>query len=434
MATPSIEPQIADLANGWLRQYKLDYRLEQQSLNPSIDNALNEYYSKRGGSGGNRPDCKLLLQDKNGNRWPILIEYKGYRDKLVKLDAEGHVANRNAKGQPDFKNINNYAVNGAVHYANALLHYTAYTDIIAIGITGHLDATDRLCHEIGVYYVSKNNFGSGQRVGDFTDLSFLAPAHFNAFIEKVKDLSLTPDEIENIKQRREQEINLSLVRLNNDIYQNEKGLSENDRVYLVAASIMATLGIPNKVRPLEKNELLSSEEENNRDGDIIVRKIKAFLKEKHLPANKRELIVRTLENTLTSDNINRPVNGESQLRRVFIKIFDDLGIYYKIGLTTDFTGRLFNEMYNWLGFTQDRLNDVVLTPSYVATLLARLARVDMDSFVWDFATGSAGLLVAAMNEMLADAKKKIHSPEELAIKENHIKAMQILGIEILPSI
>ena len=60
---------------------------------------------------------------------------------------------------------------------------------------------------------------------------------------------------------------------------------------------------------------------------------------------------------------------------------DDLGIYYKTGLTTDFTGKLFNEMYSWLGFTQDKLNDVVLTPSYVATLLVRLARVDMDSFV-----------------------------------------------------
>lgn len=434
MATKSVEPQIADLANGWLKQYKLDYRLEQQSLNPSIDNALNEYASKQGGTGGNRPDCKLLLPDEYGNRWPVLIEYKGYKDKLIKLDAEGHVANRNAKGQPDYKAINSYAVNGAVHYANALLHYTSYTNIIAIGMTGYNDATGKLCHEIGVYYVSKSNFGTGQSVGNYTDLSFLAPKHFNAFIEKTKELSLTPEEIENIKQRREQEINISLVRLNNDIYQNEKGLSENDRVYLVAASIMATLGIPNKVRPLEKNELISSEEENNRDGDIIVRKIKAFLKEKHLPTDKRDLIVRTLENTLTTDNINRPVNGESQLRRVFVKIVDDLGIYYKIGLTTDFTGRLFNEMYNWLGFTQDRLNDVVLTPSYVATLLVRLARVNMDSYVWDFATGSAGLLVAAMNEMLADAKKNIHSPEALAIKENDIKALQILGIEILPSI
>ena len=430
----SVEPNIADLANSWLKSYKLDYKLEQESLNTEIDQALNDYYSKNGGVGGNRPDAKLLLQDKNLVNYPILIEYKGYKDKLVKLDSEGKVANKTAKNQPDFKNINSYAVNGAVHYANALLHYTSYTDIIAIGMTGFKDDSGNLEYEIGVYYVSKSNFGIGQKVDDYTDFSFLKKTSFDKFIDKVKKLRLTQDEIERLKEQREQEINTSLVKLNNDIYQNEKGLSERDRVYLVAASIIATLGVPGKVAALEKQELKSSTEEENRDGDIILRKIKAFLNEKNLPQEKRELIVRTLQNTLTTDNINKVENGESQLKRVFTKIVDDLGIYYKIGLTTDFTGKLFNEMYSWLGFSQDKLNDVVLTPAYVATLLARLARVNMDSYVWDFATGSAGLLVASMNEMLNDAKDKIKSPDKFAIKSAEIKANQLLGLEILSEV
>ncbi len=132
----SVEPNVADLANGWMRSYKLDYKLEQESLNTEIDRALDEYFSKNGGVGGNRPDAKLLLRDKNMVNYPVLIEYKGYKDKLVALDSEGKVANKTAKNQPDFKHINSYAVNGAVHYANALLHYTSYTDIIAIGMTG----------------------------------------------------------------------------------------------------------------------------------------------------------------------------------------------------------------------------------------------------------------------------------------------------------
>ena len=432
--TQSVEPNIADLANGWLKSYKLDYKLEQESLNTEIDQALNDYYSKNGGVGGNRPDAKLLLQDKNLVNYPILIEYKGYKDKLVKLDFEGKVANKTAKNQPDFKNINSYAVNGAVHYANALLHYTSYTDIIAIGMTGFKDDSGNLEYEIGVYYVSKSNFGIGQKVDDYPDFSLLKKTNCDKFIDKVKNLKLTQDEIERLKEQREQEINTSLVKLNNDIYQNEKGLSERDRVYLVAASIIATLGVPGKVAALEKQELKSSTEEENRDGDIILRKIKAFLNEKNLPQEKRELIVRTLQNTLTTDNINKVENGESQLKRVFTKIVDDLGIYYKIGLTTDFTGKLFNEMYSWLGFSQDKLNDVVLTPAYVATLLARLARVNMDSYVWDFATGSAGLLVASMNEMLNDAKDKIKSPDKFAIKSAEIKANQLLGLELLSEV
>lgn len=431
----SIEPNIADMANSWLKSYELDYKLEQESLNTEIDQALNDYFSKNGGKGGNRPDAKLLLRADDGKYYPILIEYKGYEDKLVKLDSEGNVANKNAKNQPDFANINSYAVNGAVHYANAVLHYTSYTDVIAIGVTGHKDTSGKVIPQIGVYYVSKNNFGIGQKVDDFSDLSFLKKDHFNAFIEKVKQLQLTPEEIEKLKERREQEITTSLVKLNNDIFKSEKGLSENDRVYLVAASIMATLGdIDNNVYPLTKADLKSSNERNNTDGDIMLRKIESFLDAKKLPKDKKDLIVRTLQNTLTTDNINKVTDGESQLKRVFVKIVDDLGIYYKIGLTTDFTGKLFNEMYSWLGFTQDQLNDVVLTPSYVATFLCRLARVNKDSYVWDFATGSAGLLVAAMNEMLIDAKNTIKSPEQLAIKSANIKANQLLGLEILSNV
>lgn len=73
----------------------------------------------------------------------------------------------------------------------------------------------------------------------------------------MKQLQLSQEEIEKLREHREQEINASLVKLNNDIYNNEKGLSERDRVYLVAASIIATLGVPGKVAALEKSELNS---------------------------------------------------------------------------------------------------------------------------------------------------------------------------------
>ena len=434
MAIQSVEPNVAYMINSELKSYKLDIKMEQESLNSEIDNALQEYASKGGGKGGNKPDAKLLLQDKSLNFYPVLIEYKGYEDKLEKLDADGNVENRTAKNEPNFKNIKEYAVNGAIHYANALLHHTSYTDIIAIGVTGFKDNKGKLQIKIGVYYVSKSNLGIGQKVSDFSDLSFFKGSNFDEFVKSLKDLNLSHDELEKIKQKREKEIDTSLIKLNNDIYNNEKGLGENDRVYLVAASIIATLGIPGKVAPLEKSQLKSSPEQGNTDGEILMRKIKAFLECKNIPTDKKELIIRTLSNTILSENINKISDGQTQLKRVFCKIVDDLGIYYKIGLTTDFTGKLFNEMYSWLGFSQDKLNDVVLTPSYIATLLVRLARVNKDSYVWDFATGSAGLLVAAMNEMMKDAKATINSPQELKQKELKIKAEQLLGLEILPSI
>ena len=195
----SVEPNIADLANGWLKYYNLDYKLEQNSLNDEIDKALNDYFSKNGGVGGNRPDVKLILKDKKLNSYPILIEYKGYKDKLVNLNVDGLVDNQTSKNEPNFKNINSYAVNGAVHYANALLHHTSYTDIIAIGMTGFIDETGKLQHEIGVYYVAKSNLGSGRKVADYSDFSFLAEENFDGFIEKVKTIQLSQQELDNLK-------------------------------------------------------------------------------------------------------------------------------------------------------------------------------------------------------------------------------------------
>ena len=153
----SVEPNIADLANWWLKSYNLDYKLEQENLNSEIDKALNDYHSKNWWTGWNRPDAKLLLQDKNLNFYPILIEYKGQKDKLEKLDNDWLVENKTAKNEPNFKNINWYAVNGAVHYSNAILHHTAYTDIIAIGMTGYKDESWKIQYQIWVYYVWKNN-------------------------------------------------------------------------------------------------------------------------------------------------------------------------------------------------------------------------------------------------------------------------------------
>lgn len=214
----SIEPNIADLANGWLKSYGLDYKLEQEPLNTEIDNALNEYFSKSGGKGGNRQDVKMLLQDKNQYYYPVLIEYKGYKDKLVKLDLNGQIENKTTKNEPNLNNINSYAVNGAVHYSNALLHYTRYTDIIAIGVTGYKDENENIKHSIGMYYVSKSNLGMGQKVDEYTDLSFLKKENFDAFIEKAKNLSLSQEELDRLKEQREREIDISLLKLNHDIY------------------------------------------------------------------------------------------------------------------------------------------------------------------------------------------------------------------------
>ena len=441
----SVESQVTAKIHDWFNKMKVKSACKKKFFeknkypNTLIEEALKKYASKSGGAGGNYPDFSCLIKSKYNKIYPIVIECKGYKDKLVKLDSNDIVENTDDKNQLNVANIKNFAVNGAVHYATAILHHTNYENVIAIGITGYED-DNKLKTLIEVYYVGKDNFAKGRKVGSYDDLSFLSDKYFDKFIDNVEKSKLTNEEREKLKEKIDSEIQTSLVKLNNDIYKNEDGLIEKDRIYLVAASIIATIGVKNgkggyEVSPLDIEELKCIDENGRRDGDIVLTRIKNFFASKsEIPVKKREQIIGRLKTTLKAENLNKVKNGETQLKRVFTKIIDSIGLYYKFDVSLDFTGKLFNEMYNWLGFTQDKLNDVVLTPSYIAKLLVKLCKVDMNSYVWDFATGSAGLLVAAMNEMIADAKDKIKSPSEFMRKERQIKAEQLLGLEILDEI
>ena len=434
----SKEVKIQREVEKWLTSYGKEFVTQNESVNPEIDKALSKAPSKTGGEGANLVDVKMLLKDSKLDYYPIMIELKWGSHKLEKLDKEGHVSNTKTsgkeKGEPNYININGYAVNGAIHYANAILQYSSYTDVIAIGITGDEDEVGNLETRFGVYYVSKSNYGIGQKVAEYSDLSFLKSENFDEFTEKVKELQLSEDELRLIHQKRENRIEDALSKINESLFNKQKNISALARIHLVAASIMANLGVAGKVKPLEPADLKSSDEEGDTDGDILIRKIKAFLKEKNLPQAKQKQILRHIEPTILESSFSDPRKGVSLLKEIFTEVIDDLGYFYKIGVDTDFTGKLFNVMFKWLSFAGDDQNDVVLTPRYVALLMAKLARVNKDSYVWDFATGSGGLLVAAMNLMLDDAKKEITSPDELREKEEKIKTEQILGIEILPEI
>ena len=78
---------------------------------------------------------------------------------------------------------------------------------------------------------------------------------------------------------------------------------------------------------------------------FLIRKIKAFLKEKNLPQAKQKQILRHLEPTILESSFSDPRNGVSLLKEIFTEVIDDLGSFYKIGVDTDFTGKLFNIMF-----------------------------------------------------------------------------------------
>ena len=428
----SIEERIED----WCKQQLETYYIKTQSINSEIDEALSKFPSKQGGSGKNYPDIKCLIQTPDLRYIPVMIEVKGSKGALEKLDdTQVYVDNSKKDGSPNYQNIAKYAVNGAVHYANAILRNApSYKEVVAVGVNGYERAEGSLHYEVGVYYVSKDNLYVPKRVGYFDDLSFLQAKHQADFIRQIDSLSLSQTELEQQKQKLEDDIERKLKALNQKMH-DEMKIVVGQRVQLVAGLIMAGLGVPGSVSPLRIEDLKGENNAQDNDGQIVMRKIESYLNDKHLPQEKIKMITGVLSVVFLHANLNKPHNGETDLRTLYADIQRDILPFVSGELhNIDFTGRLFNVLNEWVDVPDGDKNDVVLTPRYVTELMARLCRVNMDSYVWDFATGSAGFLISSMHQMIDDAKRKIHSPEELEAKINHIKMEQLLGIEKLPDV
>lgn len=424
----SVEEKVEDCGKKWLTSYGLKYFSKNESINPEIDNAMRKASSKKGGSGGNYPDIRLLVETKETKVYPIIIEVKGTKGQLVHLNSDGEIDNTTTKGEPNYSVINKYAVNGAVHYANAIIDHTvSYKDVIAIGLNGYEEA-GTLKTELGVYYVSASNYGVPKKVADFSDLSFLSASDLESFIKQVEQLKLTTEQLDAQSRKIEERIEISLKSLNQSM-QDDLQISVGSRVELITGMIMAGLGVEGEVAPLEVSELKGQTGENTNDGKVIINKIADFLTKRDLPESKKSMIVNDLSRVFVHSELWRPINNESKLKTIYARVKSEILPIFTSSHHLDFTGKLFNVLNEWMEIPDSDRNDVVLTPRYVTTMMAKLAKVDRNSFVWDYAAGSAGFLISSMKLMIDDAEKNIHSPKELSQKIAQIKIKQLLGIE-----
>lgn len=161
----SIEEKIEDWCKKQFKGQK--YYTKTETINSEIDFALEKAPSKQGGSGKNYPDIKYLLTSDNSRRIPVMIEVKGKKGDLIKVNEKGEIDNLKKNSDSNFQNIAKYAVNGAVHYASAILNYAeSYKEVLAVGVNGYEEAGDTI-HEVDVWYISKDNLFVPKHVGSY---------------------------------------------------------------------------------------------------------------------------------------------------------------------------------------------------------------------------------------------------------------------------
>lgn len=438
----SVEEQVENWAKQQLHDIGVHAYAKTEPINSEIQEALAKWPSKSGGSGPNYPDLKVFIETAHGLKIPVMVEVKGTEGFLVKVngDNEPQLKNVTAAGKSDYPTINKYALNGAIHYANGVIAGTkSYKSVIAIGLNGWKKPDGKLATEMAVYYVSQDYFLVPKEIGKYSDLSFLKKEHESELIEKIANLSLTAQEKEEKTRDIENSIERNLKDLNQKMH-DELHISAQMRVFLISGMIIAGLGHHKDdgacvVAPLDSSELTGESGKLSNDGVKIFNKISSVLAEKRLPEEKRNVILEMLHAAFYNEQFYTAHHGESPLRVVYRFVQEKIMVYFNTKYHLDFTGRLFNVMNSWAHDPNDPNNDVVLTPRYVAEFMARMCRVNKDSYVWDYAAGSAGFLVSAMKLMVEDAEKSMSSsPVERDRKILSLKLNQLLGIEILQDV
>ncbi len=431
----SVEEKVEDIFKKQLNEFNIKYYTKTESINEAIDSSLKNSVSKSGGSGNNYPDIKILLESSNMRRIPVMIEAKGTFGKLVKMTSDGDIelVTYNKNGDANYSSIQGYAVNGAVHYVNAILDGDCYNEGIAIGINGY-EKNDNMYTELDAYYISEKNNRVPKKIGSFNDMSFLKTANINNLCEMLDKLVLTEEELDRITKKVEATLEQKIKSIHQNIYDNKLiTLETNEKLYLFCGLIMA--GIHTKgVSPLTADQLTGSDNPEYNDGTIIINHINAFLNSKNMDNSKKEMIQKLLFPIFKNTLLYKPKNGESILKMLYRQVNNDIIPCLESNLHLDFTGKILNSLSDWVHIENDKSNDVVLTPRYVTHLMAKLARTNKDSYVWDSAMGSAGFLVSAMNIMIADAQNTIKDIDRLNEKIINIKKNQLLGVEILGNI
>ncbi|MCL2015103.1 MAG: SAM-dependent methyltransferase, partial [Defluviitaleaceae bacterium] len=400
----------------------------------AIGESLKNNPSKNGGTGGGRPDITLVFTYEN-ETYIVIIENKTGFANMLKADENGLINNTTKNGAVSYNNIKKFALNGAYYYAKNAYNDTSYKNYLIIGCCGEADSAGNYSVKINLMVMTAETLGAAVKIPnfcEFTDLSFLYTENLRETIKQIKNAALSEEERTALHNISYDAIDKNLIELNQKM-RDDYGIDAKWRINMVVAMILAGLGDSDKdIVPLKAANLNGSQEDGETDADKIINKVRNLLKSRNLPAAKIDQIQREFLRTLkdnTDFNTRRSNSAHTVNRELYENIVNKILPFVENKLL-DFAGIVYNKVSDWMGLADDEKNDVVLTPRYVVDFMVRLAGVNRNSYVWDFALGSGSFLISAMHTMLTDARENAQNlPEGLYAKERRIKEHQLLGIE-----
>ena len=428
LQTYKLESDVNDFVKAKLAELGLqkhqDFN-EESAMSLYLKDALKGSAKTKNKTNFGKPDFHL-----EGYKIPVVIENKLGIKKLKNETKDGL--------KFDDKAIANFAVNGAIYYAQNMIASEKYHEVIAIGCAG--DNSENV--EIEIYYV----FGASDKAHKkITCTSFNFLENKTTFDEFYKAAILSEEEKHQILIQSQEQLRQYAKKLNKLMHNHN--ITAPQRVLYVSGMLLAMQDIKNADGNhlgdgLTPEDLIGSKLESTRDGKLIVSQIEEFLKAKGIADTKRSLMLASFSEISKDDQrdeaveldkeIAKLLNGNASVnKQVFTFIYEN--IFKSIdgfGGHIDIMGELYSEFLKYALGDGKELG-IVLTPPYITKLMAQILGITAKNRVMDLATGSAGFLISAMELMIGDAEKQFGKGTSEANKLiEKVKKEQLLGVEL----
>lgn len=362
---------------------------------------------------------------------PVIIEDKLHLSRLVATSKDGL--------KLDDASVSNFAVNGALYYAQNMIASEKYSEVIAIGIAG--DNAENV--KVDVYYVYGSGDDTYKHMAHYTTLDFLEnKASFAHFYQAA---TLTEEEKHQILIDSREKLQKYAKELNKLMHNH--AITAPERVLYVSGMLLSMQDLKDENGTTVKSGLTPEDLRGinlsgSRDGDVIVRHITDYLTLKNIPREKLSLMLASF-NKIKDDpdrdipaaplkQVARFIDGNASTnKQIFTYIFET--IYKSIDSMAghiDIMGEMYSEFLKYALGDGGELG-IVLTPPYITKMMSQILGINPDSRVMDLATGSAGFLISAMRLMIEDTETKYgKNSSEANRKIEHIKKQQLLGVEL----
>ena len=368
----------------------------QGSTVKEIDEALKSASKSKTGNVG-FPEYVGVVKD-----FILVIENKADVSKHVKRKSKDVIS-------VDVKDVKDYAMNGALFYAQHLAQHTTYKKVIAFGISG-----DEKKHIISPIYVDETEY--------YRELSEVES--FISFNETNIDEYYTKEVLkEETNQDKElSEILKDAAELHEDL-RNYGSLKDIDKPLIVSGILLALR--ESEFKNFSIDDLIG--DEITTDGERIYNAIESNLKRaKVAPEVKRDKILSQFSLIKDTKLLNEINEG---LKKTPLKHFTEFlheKIYKTFKYTNsseDYLGRFYGEFMSYSGGDGQTLG-IVLTPKHITDLFCDLVDIQTEDVILDPCAGTAGFLIASMHHMLSQTDDEN--------TQKSIRQKQLHGIESQP--